>query len=934
MLSIYNQTVSIIASSTLLLGLSACSQGIADKDVSERIVLDASSSSAQEFENLPYSEYFNYELFKLENGLTVLVHEDNSKSDVAVSVTFHVGSKNEPDGKSGFAHVFEHLAFNGTKRNPGEYFKYLDEIGAYSPNGSTGYDYTNYYQVVPRTSLERLLWLEADRMMNIGSDASQESLDTQIDVIINEKRLGENQPFGGTSEMSVKALYPKNHPYSHTIIGSEEDLKNATLEDVKAWYKKYYGASNALLVMAGNVTAEDGKRLAENYFKHVPPGPSLAKVTKWELDRKNITVQKNYDISPVSEISRSYSIPAITSAETAANAAAFMTIGQGDTSFLRRRLVDDLGVAVQVSAGVSPRELDASAYITVYPADGVSLETLGKHLDEAIEEFLEAGPSADDIANIYGQMRSSLVYVSDDITSKAVLMGANYYANGDPLFRLKFSEWVRLVTPSAVRDAARKILPYGYHEERNYAQAETVAADASADIDIAPEIGEGDGVSVPDPSIFKLNNGLEVVLVNRPSAPLIAMNLSVPLGSDNLSPVDQEKMDVAMEFAMQAGAKGLTKQQQKAKLASMGASFNTSLQSDMATYSVSTDSTFVDDVLGLFKTIIVETSFEDADFKDFIKEKIEIAKIGDKHIPDKGREILNSVFLGEDNVVSSQEKLAIYAELDPAKSQKLFTNWLKPSGARLYISGDMSVEDAKSKLNKVFADWTGDVPELAKFERKFPQAPKRPKFLLLNNEGADQTAITALRRLKPMPKGDNYIAKISNEIFGGSFTSRLNTNLREAKGWTYGIRHGLREAEQIDIGRLSASVTDVHTVDAVKEIMKEMRSIKTNRSVTALELSEVTQKEVRSFNTNTNYDVLRVLQRSDAYNQDYNYYEGMEKRYERVSVDDVNNAARDMFNENEYVWVLIGNLDTFETELREAKLGDIIVYNAAGEVVR
>ncbi len=892
------------------------------------------TQSTKSNEDLPLANYFEHEIFTLNNGLTVLVHEDPSKSEVAVSVTFHVGSKDEPEGKSGFAHVFEHLAFNGTKRNPGEYFTLMNQIGGSATNGSTGYDYTNYFQVVPRRSLERLLWIEADRMMNVGNDATQESLNTQIDVIINEKRLSENRPFGGNGDFSAQALYPANHPYSHTVIGSEEDLRGATLDDVKKWYEKYYGASNALLTMAGNITTQEGRALAEKYFGHVPPGPSLAKMAAWHVDRETITRQENYDISPVSEIRRGYSLPAIDSAEDTVNAMVFMTLGQGETSFLRKRLVEELGVAVQVSGSVYARELDAVGSIAAYPADGVSLETLSGHLDQAIADFMRDGPSAEDVENIYGTMRSSIIDSSDSITAKAVYMAADYYALGDPLFRLRYADWVRRTKPEDIRRAAQKILPVGYHEERNYAQPEFKAAAISADIDTAPEIGSPAPIAVADPTVFTLDNGLRVVAVDRPASPLIAMELSIPRGADNLSPVDEEKLSVAMEFAAGAGAGGLSKQEQATKLASLGASIGTRLRHDRTSVSVTADSFKLKEVTEIFAGMLADATFGQSDFSDFMDKKIENARVAAKDVPTKGSEVFNAAFYGADNVVSSEDQLRLYPDFDRTELQGMVAQWLKPQGATLYVSGDVRTDKLADMLNAAFAGWQGSAPGSAEVAREYPAAPAKPKFILINNEGANQTEIAARRRLPSLPDQDNYLEKITNEIFGGSFTSRLNTNIREDKGWTYGIRQGLNEINQIDYLSIGGSVTDVHTVDAIKEIIREMREMRGERPVTAAELSEVVNKRISTFSADTNYAVIEVLEASERYAQDFDYFEGMADRYNAITTQQVNARAKEMFVDNEYVWVLIGDLDTFEAELRAANLGDVEVYDAAGKRVR
>jgi len=255
----------------------------------------------------------NFQKFTLDNGLTVIVHEDHKAPVVFVGVWYHVGSKDEPEGKSGFAHLFEHLMFNGTENYDFDYFKPLQEIGATGLNGTTWLDRTNYYQTVPTGGLDRTLWMESERMGHLLGAISQEKLDEQRDVVKNEKRQGDNRPYGMAEYLEAEGLFPKDHPYHHSTIGSMEDLSNASLADVKAWFKKYYGATNAVVVLAGDIDVKTAKMMMKKYFGDIGPGVPLSRMTSLVPDRTLNTAEVMYDNVPQPQVRWLWAVPGRTS---------------------------------------------------------------------------------------------------------------------------------------------------------------------------------------------------------------------------------------------------------------------------------------------------------------------------------------------------------------------------------------------------------------------------------------------------------------------------------------------------------------------------------------------------------------------------------------------------------------------------------------------
>lgn len=298
-----------------------------------------------------------YERFVLPNGLTLIVHEDSKAPVVAVNVWYHVGSKNEPQGKSGFAHLFEHLMFNGSENYDDDYFKAFDRVGATGMNGTTNRDRTNYFEVVPRTALDVALWMESDRMGHLLGVVDQERLDEQRGVVQNEKRQGENQPYGKVREHIARSIFPAAHPYHHTVIGSMEDLDAASLEDVHQWFEDYYGAANAVLVVAGDVNTEEVYRKVLRYFGDIPSGPPVPRHEAWIAKRSGSQREVMEDRVPQARLYRIWNAPPATWAEADQLDLAAAILGQGKNSRLYKRLVYDDQIATDVSARLSGNEI-------------------------------------------------------------------------------------------------------------------------------------------------------------------------------------------------------------------------------------------------------------------------------------------------------------------------------------------------------------------------------------------------------------------------------------------------------------------------------------------------------------------------------------------------------------------------------------------------
>src|SRR5216683_1610143 len=350
-----------------------------------------------------------YQKFVLDNGLTVIVHEDHKAPIVAVNLWYHVGSKNERPGKTGFAHLFEHLMFGGSEHAPGRYIDAMERIGATDLNGTTNSDRTNYFENVPPSALDLTLWMESDRMGHLLGALDQKTLDLQRGVVQNEKRQGENQPYGVTRQLITQNTYPAGHPYSWTTIGEMADLDAASMKDVQEWFKTYYGPSNVILVLAGDIDAKTAKEKAEKYFGNIPAGPPVAYQEAWIAKMTGTHRQKVQDRVPQARIYKIWNIPEYGNADADYLDLVSDVLSTGKTSRFYKRLVYDDQIATNANAFVALSEIGGQFRVQATARPGQDLAQVEKELDEELARFLKEGPTAEELQRVKTEYAANFI---------------------------------------------------------------------------------------------------------------------------------------------------------------------------------------------------------------------------------------------------------------------------------------------------------------------------------------------------------------------------------------------------------------------------------------------------------------------------------------------------------------------------------------------
>lgn len=876
----------------------------------------------------------------LSNGLTVIVHEDHKAPIVAVNVWYHVGSKNEKPGKTGFAHLFEHLMFNGSEHFDDDFFMALEKVGATEANGTTNEDRTNYFENAPKDALDFLLWLESDRMGHLLGAITQAKLDEQRGVVQNEKRQYENQPYAISEELITKATWPAGHPYSWTVIGSMEDLNAATLEDVREWFKKYYGAANATLVVAGDVNTQEVIEKVKKYFGNIDPGPPLARHNAWVYVMPNVIRQKANDRVPQARIYKVWNIPQYGTTDLNILDLVSDVLGSGKTSRLYKRLVYDEQIATDVSAFIDPREI-ASQFLIVATAkpDG-DLAKVERAIDEELEKFLKKGPTPTELQRVKTQFEASFIRGIERIGGfggKTDVLAYNYVFTGDPdYYKVRLNE-VRNATAKQLKDVANKWLTNGHYilEIHPYPKYTTNATDVDRSKLPVPELKPE--AKFPTLQRTQLSNGLKIVFAERRSIPVVQFNLVIDAGyaSDKLTSPGTARL--AMDMLME-GTKKRTSLQISEELALIGAQMSCGSDLDTSFVYLNTLKEHLDKALDIYADVILNPTFPESDFKRLQQQRIAAIKREKVDPSSMGFRVIPQLLYGKDHSYGlpftgsgTEESVAA---LTAEAMRNFHKMWFKPNNATLVVVGDTTLEEIVPKLERYFKRWTpGEVPR--KNIAPVEQASVKKSIYIIDRPGSIQSVVIAGSIAPPKSDPDDIAINMMNKILGGEFTSRINMNLREEKHWTYGARSVIADAKGPRPFIAYAPVQADKTKETVLEILNELRSIIADKPITKEEFEKTINNQVLKLPGlwETMGRVAGSIVEIVRFGLPDDYYQQYPQKVRSLNVEALNTAARKVVNPEHTVWVIVGDRSKIEQGLKELNLAPIGYLDADGNPV-
>ena len=877
-----------------------------------------------------------YKKFILQNGLTLLVHEDHKAPIAAVNVWYHVGSKNERAGKTGFAHLFEHLMFNGSENYNDDYFKAVEPLGATDLNGTTNEDRTNYFQNVPTSALDRILFLESDRMGHLMGVIDTARLNEQRGVVQNEKRQGENEPYGKAWITIAENTFPAGHPYSWSVIGSLEDLNAASLDDVKEWFKAYYGPANAVLVIAGDVNADDVKRRVETYFGGIPSGPPIIKHHAWIAKMTGEHRQVMQDRVPQARLFKVWNVPEYGHPDQTYLSMAFDILGSGKTSRLYKRLVYKDRIASDVTAYTDDREIASQMLLMTTAQPGGNLAAVERVQDEELRQFIASGPTPAELSRIKTQLRASFIRGMERIGGfggKSDILARGMVYRDDPEAYKTIQNRIASATAADLRSAMKRWLSEGVYvlEVRPFPEFQAIAS--TVDRRKLPDVAAPPSAPLPVAERATLANGMKVVLSRRSAVPVVRLSMSI----DGGYAADDPKKPGVAGMTMQMITEGTSTRsalQLADDLASLGVNLNAGGTLDQVRVSMSALKDKLDAALVLYSDIVLHPSFPQSDL-DRVK-RITLASIKQEQVQPftMGLRVLPLLLYGPGHAYGQPlTGSGTEASVRGVTRNDLVTfhqTWFKPNHATLIAVGDISMPELTAKLEKAFASWKpGDTPALK--VATVANTDTRNVFIL-DRPGADQSYVFAGQLIAPKANGDEIPFQLFNDAFGGAFVSRINMNLREDKHWSYGAGSFPIDARGQRMWMVMAPVQTDKTKESLAEVMKELRNAVAEKPLTASEISDAKDRQVKTLagRWETSASVASALSEIETYGLPTNYYATFADAVRNASDAQINAAGKQFVTPSQLVWVIIGDRAKIEAGIKELKIGDVQILDADG----
>lgn len=907
----------------------------------------STSALAQNREKLPP---IKIKEFQLKNGLRVVLHEDRSTPVVAVNVWYHVGSKNEETGRTGFAHLFEHLMFQGSKSYNNDYFTPLQEAGG-NINGTTNQDRTYYYETVPSNFLELALFLEADRLGGLLEAVTQEKLDNQRDVVKNERRQRvDNQAYGTAFEKIGEIMYPKGHPYNWTTIGSLEDLQSASMDDVKSFFRRYYTPNNTVLVLAGDFNEKQARGWIEKYFGPIAKGGDITRPNP-EMPKLDKEIRTTID-DPLAPLPRRFMVwhgVKQYSPDEAALDILGNILSSGRGSRLQSTLIYSKEMAQQVGAFNGTNEIGGTFQIQATARPGKSLDDIEKEINLEIERIKKDPPTAEEIARSKNSIESQTIFGLQTVLGKGgqVSNYAGYVGNAN-YFQADLDRYAKVSAADIQRvantylTANRLVMTYnpkrGDGPRANSAgnQPTSVKAEkkdqAKTDAQAAtlPKAGPIPKFTLPPIQKTKLSNGLEVWMVEQNELPIVSMNLVLKTGTAN-EPDDRTGVAGFTTSLIDDGTKNRSAVDIANQLQSIGASVNAGGGWDSTNVTMQTLTKNLDKALEIYADVITNPTFP-ANELESLRGRSLVGLRQQKANPNAIANIAYNKVLYGNHPYGRDNTEATLKAITRNDLVKYYESTFKPNNGVLIVVGKYKKAELKKKLEAAFAEWKpGDVSL-----KSLPAAKQldRTGIYLIDRPNSAQSVVSigqiGIDRMNP----DYFPVVIMNSILGGAITSRISMNLREDKGYTYGANSGLQYRRGPGPFRAGGDIQTAVTKEAIIEFIKELNGIRGAIPITAKELDYNKQSLIRRYPSafETVGGISGQLSNLVVYGLPGSYFNDYILKINAVTLDDVNRVAKQYLDPSKMAIVIVGDRKVVEPGLKE--LGyDITILDADGNPV-
>jgi zinc protease len=900
-----------------------------------------------------------YEKYTLPNGLTVVLNVDKSDPIAALAVYYHVGSSREVPGKTGFAHLFEHMMFQKSE-NVGEdqLFKNIQGAGG-TLNGSTSQDRTNYYEIVPKNALEMAMWMEADRMGFLTNTVTKKALVNQQNVVQNEKRESvDNAAYGFNSGLIAKNLYPKGHPYSWTVIGEMEDLTSASVEDVRAFHKKFYAPNNATLTISGDINPDEVKVLVEKYFGEIPSGEVIEKRGPMPATVAS-TIKLFHEDNFAKAPQLTMVFPTVERFSKDSYALNFLgeLLANTKKAPLYKVLVEEKKLTSRVGARNGSQELAGTFTISVGANPGVNLTDVEKAIFEGLARFEKEGFSEDDLTRIKAGYETRFYSSFSSVQGKAFQLAEYTMNTGDPEYFKKDLAAIQSVTMADVKAAYEKYIkgknfietsfvPKGQVNliaegsvnagivEEDVNNAAEVKADNIAeepimktptkfDRSVMPPIGPDPEVKIPAPWKGSLTNGIKIYGITHNELPLIQYSLTLD-GGHLLDKVEKAGVANLVATMMNEGTKNKTPEELEDAIGLLGASIRVSCGNEDISVDVSTLAKNFDKTLALVEEMLLEPRWDEKQFalaKSRIVNNLKRNEASPDYLASK---TLNKLIFGDNILATESVGTQQSVESITMDDLKEFYNAnFSPSLSKFLIVGDIDLAKTEASLSSLNAKW--QPKEVALPEIKVPAAPEKSQIYFVDVPGAKQSIISIGAPALPRTNPDFYMATVANYKLGGSFNGLFNLILREEKGFTYGARSNFSGAKNYGSFTASSRVRTNSTLESVTIFKTEMEKYRENMPQEYVDFTRSSLLKGNALRFETIGGLLGMLGTMTSYNLPDNYIEQEQAFVKGLTVEKNLELAKKYIDPSKMYYVVVGDAKTQLKELEKVGLGKPIL---------
>lgn len=862
--------------------------------------------------------------FTLANGLRVVVHEDRSTPVVAVHLWYQVGSRDERRGRTGFAHLFEHFFFNGSEHYPHGFREAMDELGANNRNGTTSTDRTNFFEDVPTSALERTLYLEADRMGFLAGNLSPAMLERERGVVQNEKRQGENQPYGTVFQRILAAVYPPEHPYSWSTIGSMEDLRAASLDDIREWYSTWYGPGNAVLALAGDISLEEARRLVEKYFGDIAPGAPIARLQSWTPALASSIRDRQQSQVPNSRLYRVWHTAELGERDAHALELLAEIYAGMPGSPLRRQLMINAPLASDVASFVRASELAGLWVTSIDVKAGADPAAAEAAMESALASLLDTGPEHAALERARTRLLGAFARESERIGGRAAVLARSVATTGSADGYLQRLHDLQTLDAASVRAAGQRWLRRPHYTLLVEPVPPLRAEAGRVDRRQLPALGAAPALRFPAVQRGRLSNGIEVLLLQRAS-PLVQLAVRLDAGSA-VDPPDARGLGRLALRTMLKGTRQHPDHQLLEAYDELGVRIRVDQASDQSLLILDTLAGTFEHALPLLAETLQAPAFAQNMLEAERRQQLaDIAREAASPLGAAQRVALPLLYGAQHPYAQGPEGLgdaAAVASSTEADLRRWHADWVVPARTTLVVAGPIPLDRLLPLLEQGLGSWSARSTAV---KAEFPAAPAEApsRIVLVDRPGAPQSLIYAAQTGPAGAQPDDLASEVVLRNFGGIATSRLNRNLRLDKHWSYGSTSGLTEVRGPRLYTVVAPVQTDRTAAAMREVRKEILGLAGERPLQGAEFRGALSGQLARLPAR--YEALDALltagigliqmQRDDRWYADYS------SRMQALTAAELNAAAARLVRPEALLWVVVGDLKRIEPYIRALDWG-------------